>query len=194
MHSSVKREVQRGDIFQHFNGNLYIVDQVVTSADNVTAGERAILYSSTTNREEKFTRLETEFLEHRNFSGVIKDRFKFMRATTEYYKRCKRIPGTCHLFPVYAEQDVLNFIESRKELGLELSQDQKELLLAEASATLRHTLFLVGNNQDCGVIVCAGDFLELIRGVEIKGLSRQMETDQKLNMPSISLLNATNGF
>lgn len=54
MHSSVKREVQRGDIFQHFNGNLYIVDQVVTSADNVTAGERAILYSSTTNYAKYF--------------------------------------------------------------------------------------------------------------------------------------------
>lgn len=194
MHSSVKREVRQWDIFQHFNDNLYIVDQVVTSADNVTAGYRAILYSSITNREEKFTRLETEFLEQGNFGDGIKERFKFMRATTEYYQRCKRIPGQDQLFPVYCEQDVLDLISAHQEIGQPIPEEQQKNLIAKTRSVLSYTTFLVGENQDSGVVVSIGGQWDLLRAKTITLLAAQIQSDKHFNMPAITLMNSTKGF
>lgn len=194
MHSSVKREVHQWDIFQHFNGNLYIVDQVVTSADNVTAGYRAILYSSITNREEKFTRLETEFLEQGNFGDGIKERFKFMRATTEYYQRCKRIPGQDQLFPVYCEQDVLDLISAHQEIGQPIPEEQQKRLIAKTHSVLSYTTFLVGENQDAGVVVSIGGQWDLLRAKTITSLAAQIQSDRHFNMPSLTLMNSTKGL
>lgn len=194
MYSSVKREVRQWDIFQHFNDNLYIVDQVVTSADNVTAGYRAILYSSITNREEKFTRLETEFLEQGNFGDGIKERFKFMRATTEYYQRCKRIPGQDQLFPVYCEQDVLDLISAHQEIGQPIPEEQQKRLIAKTHSVLSYTTFLVGENQDAGVVVSIGGQWDLLRAKTISSLAAQIQSDRHFNMPSLTLMNSTKGF
>lgn len=194
MHSSVKREVRQWDIFQHFNDNLYIVDQVVISADNVTAGYRAILYSSITNREEKFTRLETEFLEQGNFGDGIKERFKFMRATTEYYQRCKRIPGQDQLFPVYCEQDVLDLISAHQEIGQPIPEEQQKRLIAKTHSVLSYTTFLVGENQDAGVVVSIGGQWDLLRAKTITSLAAQIQSDRHFNMPSLTLMNSTKGF
>lgn len=194
MHSSVKREVRQGDIFLHYKGRIYIVDELVVSADNITEGEQVVLYSPINRRNDRFTRLESEFLEKVTVDNNVVDRFAFLPTLTGYYQRCKRIPGRDKLFPVYCEQDVIDLINAHQEIGQLIPEEQQKNLVAKTRSVLSYTTFLVGENQDAGVVVSIGGLWDLLRAKTVISLAAQIQSDKHFNMPAITLMNSTKGF
>ena len=194
MHSSVKREVRQWDIFRHYKGEVYIVDDLVVSADNVTEDEQVVLYSPIGRRSDRFTRLESEFLEKLTLDDNTVERFTFLSTMTRYYQRCKRIPGQDQLFPVYCEQDVLDLISAHQEIGQPIPEEQQKNLVAKTRSVLSYTTFLVGENQDAGVVVSIGGLWDLLRAKTVISLAAQIQSDKHFNMPAITLMNSTKGF
>lgn len=194
MYSSVKREVRKWDIFRHYKGGVYIVDDLVVSADNVTEDEQVVLYSPIGRRSDRFTRLESEFLEKLTVDDNTVERFSFLPTLTRYYQRCKRIPGQDQLFPVYCEQDVLDLISAHQEIGQPIPEEQQKNLIAKTRSVLSYTTFLVGENQDAGVVVSIGGQWDLLRAKTITSLAAQIQSDRHFNMPSLTLLNSTKGL
>lgn len=194
MYSSVKREVRQWDIFRHYKGEVYIVDDLVVSADNLTDGEQVVLYSPINRRNDRYARLESEFLEKVTVDDNVVDRFTFLPIFTRYYQRCKRIPGLDELFPVYCEQDVLDLIDAHREIGQLIPEEQQRKLIAKTHSVLSYTTFLVGENQDSGVVVSIGGYWDLLRAKTITSLAAQIQSDRHFNMPSLTLMNSTKGF
>lgn len=106
----------------------------------------------------------------------------------------KRIPGQDQLFPVYCEQDVLDLISAHQEIGQPIPEEQQKIIIAKTRSVLSYTTFLVGENQDAGVVVSIGGQWDLLRAKTFTSLAAQIQSDRPFNMPSLTLLNSTKGL
>ncbi len=182
-----------GQVYRHYKGEIYIVSGLATSANNDTDGETSVSYYPLNGDSTIYHRSEKEFNETVTSGEFPVPRFKLLPSVTRFFQRTKAVPGNGHLFPVYTLQDLQDFINGLKEVGLNIEQGEESRLKKTYEVINRHNAlgFSVQVEKPC-VILTIGNEYNIIAADEVTRLARQIETDKHFKINPLAMTNRFN--
>lgn len=181
-----------GQVYRHYKGEIYIVSGLATSANNDTDGETSVSYYPLNGGGAVYHRSEKEFNETITSGEFPVPRFKLLPSVTHFFQRTKTVPGNGHLFPIYTLQDLQNFVNGLKEVGLNIEQREESLLKKTYEVINRPNSLTMGFSVQAEipcVILAIGNEYNIIAADEVTRLARQIESDKHFKTSPLAMIN-----
>lgn len=185
-------KLQVGQVFKHYKGQIYIISGLATSANNNSDGEVSVSYYPLDGLGATYHRTESEFNEAVEVGGLPVPRFKLLPSVSRFFRRTKTVPGNGHMFPIYTFQDLQDFANGLKELGLKISQEDEIRLDKTYALINRPNILTMGFSakvENPCVILKIGDEYNIIDADEVTRLARQIATDKHLHSSPLAMTN-----
>lgn len=115
-----------GQVYKHYKGEIYIVNNVATCADNCRNGKTTVIYAKASEPDKIYSRLEEEFFEILLSQDKIVPRFTLIEKTTAFYKRLHFIPSNNAILPIFNINELKEYFSALEEMGLSCTTEVKK--------------------------------------------------------------------
>lgn len=114
-----------GQVYRHYKGEIYIVNNVATCADNCRNGKTTVIYAKASEPDKIYSRLEEEFFEILLSQDKIVPRFTLIEKTTAFYKRLHFIPSNNAILPIFNINELKEYFSALEEMGYSYTPEVK---------------------------------------------------------------------